>query len=102
MSEAPEHLLAIKLVGAKKATFLGGDTSGPFDATDYTRTDIVRAQIEAAVKRALESAAKCGCDFDGPVSRSDFVNGQATAAQQIMARISALDPAQFTKDGCET
>lgn len=59
--------------------------------TEYIRADLV----EAAIKRALEGAAKAGERFDGPVSRSNFVNGQATASQQIMAAIRAIDPAQF-------
>ena len=46
-----------------------------------------------ALRKALESEREeCAklCDaFDGPVSRSQFVNGQATAAQQIRARIRA-------------
>lgn len=49
----------------------------------------VRPHIE---RQALErAAAKCN-DFDAPVSDSDFVNGQATAAQQIRAAIRALMP----------
>jgi hypothetical protein len=39
---APEMLSAIKLVGAKKATFLGGDTREPFCATDYIRAAMIR------------------------------------------------------------
>ena len=46
---------------------------------------------EAVAKEREACAAVCGT-FDGPVSRSQFVNGQVTAAQQIRAAIRARTP----------
>lgn len=57
--------------------------------------DRLKAELAAARAAALEEAAKCCDAFDGPVSDSDFVNGQATAAQQIRAAILA----EAQKDG---
>ena len=102
MSESPDHLLAIKLVGAKKPAFLGGETSGSFGATDYTRTDIVRTQTEAAVKRALDGAA-AECRKQAEVFGSDkYAVGQPMASfserfacEKCSDAIRALDPAQF-------
>lgn len=52
-------------------------------------TDTIAAAIEAAVLAERERAARCCDQFDAHVSDSDFVNGQATAAQQIAAAIRA-------------
>jgi hypothetical protein len=51
------------------------------------RAERAEAAVERAVGLALERAAGECDDFDAPPSRSDFVMGQATAAQQIRARI---------------
>lgn len=40
--------------------------------------------------------------FDGPVSDSDFVMGQATAAQQIAAALASLPAAQVEAGALET
>jgi hypothetical protein len=48
MTEAPERILAIKLAGASRVAFLGGDTSPPFDTTEYVRADKVQALVDAS------------------------------------------------------
>lgn len=54
-----------------------------------------RAQImrdrDAALARAERGMKACDL-FDGPVSKSQFVNGQATAAQQIRAALAGDAP----------
>ena len=48
------------------------------------------AYVAEKVREAVE-AVVADCDqFDAPVSASDFVNGQATAAQQIRAALAKL------------
>jgi hypothetical protein len=59
-TKAPERISAIKLQGAKKATFLGGDTSAPFDATEYIRADHSDALIAAAYDAAARAAFRAG------------------------------------------
>ena len=53
---------------------------------EYIRTDLVRAQIEAAVKRALEGAANVCGRPNGPWKAS---------AWECRDDILSLDPAQF-------
>jgi hypothetical protein len=46
------------------------------------------AAAEIAALRARVAAGLAACDrFDGPASGSEFLNGQATAAQQIRAAL---------------
>jgi len=71
----------------------------------YIREDVVRAQIEAAVKRALEGAAKvCSTiiqDYDVMDSTGTkylpLKTQKAAKSMVLLARedIRALDPAQF-------
>ena len=59
----------------------------------YIREDVVRAQIEAAVKRALEDAAN-HVDCGGCIGRCyDFYNCKQIQAESIRA----IDPAQFVE-----
>ena len=46
MNDAPERMSAIKLRGAKSVTYLGGDDSEGFDATDYIRADLFDEQAK--------------------------------------------------------
>lgn len=52
--------------------------------------DALRTEANRAGEAMREAAAKCCDAFDSPPSDSDFVMGQATAAQQIRASIRAL------------
>jgi hypothetical protein len=56
----PKSIMAIKLHGQKAPTFFGGDTSPPFDATEYTRTDLT--PDPAAIARAALEEAEKRCD----------------------------------------
>ena len=62
-------------------------------AVDALRKERDRLAAElAAAKQRLENGLKW-CDLmDGPVSKSQFVNGQATAAQQIRAALASTPP----------
>lgn len=51
------------------------------DANEELRAEIAR------LREALASGMKACDAFDAPVSKSQFVNGQATAAQQIRAAL---------------
>lgn len=59
------------------------------DLFEYVRIDLVRAQIEAAVKRALEAAAEHLSMFAEPGVSLDY-----SLDDEIKA-IRDLDPAQF-------
>lgn len=48
---------------------------------------VAAAHADARVREERERAARCCDRFDGPVSKSAFVNAQAIAAQQIRAAI---------------
>jgi len=63
MNDAPERIWAIKLRGAKAAVFLGGETSPPFEATEYRRADLPPTLAEALAVpdvRALVDALVTG------------------------------------------
>ena len=60
------------------------------DAVMKDRAQIMR-QRDAALARVERGMKACDL-FDGPVSKSQFVNGQATAAQQIRAALAGDAP----------
>jgi hypothetical protein len=87
MSEAPKRIWA--------EPGLPGYLDEPHEifTVEYTRTDLVRAQIEAAVKRALEGAAN-EIDCGGCSGQClDPANCHAKDAECIRA----IDPAQFVE-----
>jgi hypothetical protein len=60
------------------------------DAVMKDRAQIMQ-QRDAALARVERGMKACDL-FDGPVSKSQFVNGQATAAQQIRAALAGDAP----------
>ena len=60
------------------------------DAVMKDRAQIMRRR-DAALARVERGMKACDL-FDGPVSKSQFVNGQATAAQQIRAALAGDAP----------
>lgn len=57
------------------------------------RHKIAAVEAMRGVLQAERERAESFCDtFDGPASDSDFVTGQATAAQQIRAAIRGETP----------
>jgi len=61
---------------------------GKSDCSAYLDA-IATALAQARAEGLRQAAEVCGA-FDGPARDSDFCNGQATAAQQIRARLRAL------------
>jgi Lar family restriction alleviation protein len=77
---------------------------GPINYTDpacvkgwNTRTDLVQVKVEAAVKRALEGAAKEIIAMRGPVDvpRTDKAVVFDDACERCIEIIRAINPAQF-------
>jgi hypothetical protein len=66
---------------------------------EYTRTDLVQAKVEAAVKRALEGAAEKIIAMRGPVDvpRTDKAVVFDGACEMCIGIIRALDSAQFVQ-----
>jgi uncharacterized coiled-coil DUF342 family protein len=71
------------------------------DAEEWpTNADLLRAEAKLAASEALVERLRVRLDrgmkwcdmMDGPVSKSQFVNGQATAAQQIRAALEGDKP----------
>ena len=87
MSEAPDRIWADGNAEWDSGSW-GRDKQYDEDV-EYTRTDLVRAQIEAAVKRTLEGAAEHLSMFAEPGVMLDY-----SLDDEIKA-IRALDPAQF-------
>jgi hypothetical protein len=103
MSEAPDRIWADGNEEWDSGSW-GCDKEYEEDV-EYTRTDLVRAQIEAAVKRALEGAADA-CStiiqdyavMDSTGTKYLPLKTQKAAKSMVsLARedIRALDPAQF-------
>ena len=74
------------------------------DAREERDDALTRLAAAKAANAALEARLENGmkwCDLmDGPVSKSQFVNGQATAAQQIRAALAAVQ-ADARREGGE-
>ena len=86
MSEAPERIWADGTAEWDSGSW-GRDNEFDEDV-EYTRTDLVRAQIEAAVKRALEGAAD---------EAKEIADQYVGYMSRIERAIRAIDPAQFVE-----
>lgn len=81
------------------------DTDDP-SGTEYVRRNLTytRADMEAAIRRALEGAAKKIATQRGTVYDDDspetmkWINGNNSAVSSALAIIRALDPAQFIEE----
>ena len=99
MSEALERILAnVTLWAGGKP--LAGEWNrcdiGSYDDLEYILIDVHRAEVEAAVKRALEGAAQVVMeDYEAVVAEQGERSGTALGMREDAKKIRALDPAQF-------
>ena len=95
MSNMPANIWAKTGYGCKATGYWHDEPILPNQpqnaGTEYTRTDLHRAEIEAAVKRAIEACDMAVCSQAAPIAGTPYSAGPRVFSDAI--RAIASDPA---------
>lgn len=95
-SATPERIWAFEPDIFDNCSLWQDQPSPKGDTKEYILMDAHRAEVKAAVKRALEGAAGVANSYNqDPYPQTEFDRGWACSAGSVCEAIRALDPAQF-------